>query len=42
MTNIVTNIATILATIAEELMKLDAKLYFIPAMGSHGGATAEG
>ena len=38
----VANIALILGTIAEELKKLDAKPFIVPAMGSHGGATAEG
>ncbi len=38
----VTNIALILGTIAEELKKLGAKPFIVPAMGSHGGATAEG
>lgn len=38
----VANIAVILGTIAEELKKLDAKPFIVPAMGSHGGATAEG
>ncbi|MGE5620069.1 MAG: lactate racemase domain-containing protein [Sphingomonadaceae bacterium] len=38
----VANIALILGTIGEELKKLDAKPFIVPAMGSHGGATAEG
>ena len=38
----VANIALILRTIVEELQKLDAKPFIVPAMGSHGGATAEG
>lgn len=38
----VANIAMILSTIAEELKKLDARPFIVPAMGSHGGATAEG
>jgi hypothetical protein len=38
----VANIALILKTIGEELKKLDAKPFIVPAMGSHGGATAEG
>ena len=38
----VANIATIIGTIIEELKKLDAEPFVVPAMGSHGGATAEG
>lgn len=38
----VANIALILGTIAEELKKLGARPFIVPAMGSHGGATAEG
>ena len=38
----VDNIALILKTIGEELKKLDARPFIVPAMGSHGGATAEG
>ena len=38
----VANIALILKTIGEELKKLDARPFIVPAMGSHGGATAEG
>lgn len=38
----VANIALILKTIADELKKLDVKPFIVPAMGSHGGATAEG
>src|SRR5450759_5301611 len=37
----VDNIALILKTIGEELKKLGAKPFIVPAMGSHGGATAE-
>ncbi len=38
----VDNIALILKTIGEELKKLDARPFIVPAMGSHGGATAKG
>jgi len=38
----VANIALILGTIAEELKRLGARPFIVPAMGSHGGATAEG
>ena len=38
----VTNIALILKTIVEELKELGARPFIVPAMGSHGGATAEG
>ena len=38
----VDNIALILKTIGEELKRLDARPFIVPAMGSHGGATAEG
>lgn len=33
---------TVIRTIAEELRKLGAAPFIVPAMGSHGGATAEG
>ncbi|TET61099.1 DUF2088 domain-containing protein, partial [Candidatus Aerophobetes bacterium] len=38
----IANIAQITATIVEELKKLGARPFIVPAMGSHGGATAEG
>jgi hypothetical protein len=38
----VANIATILKTTCECLTALGAKPFIVPAMGSHGGATAEG
>ena len=38
----VANIATILRTTCECLAALGAKPFIVPAMGSHGGATAEG
>ena len=33
---------TVIRTIVEELRKLGATAFIVPAMGSHGGATAEG
>jgi len=38
----IADIRTILAAIVEHLRSLDARPYLVPAMGSHGGATAEG
>ena len=38
----VANIATILKATCESLKSLGAKPFIVPAMGSHGGATAEG
>jgi len=38
----ISNLAVILAEIVGELKKIGAKPFIIPAMGSHGGATAEG
>ncbi len=38
----VSNIALIIKTIADELKKLNAKPFIVPAMGSHGGATPHG
>lgn len=38
----ITNIALITRTIIEEAKKLGAQPFIVPAMGSHGGATAEG
>jgi len=38
----IANIFQITTTIIEELKKLGARPFIVPAMGSHGGATAEG
>jgi len=38
----VANIATVLRTTCDCLKELGAKPFIVPAMGSHGGATAEG
>ncbi len=38
----IAGIVTILATVVDELKRLGADPFLIPAMGSHGGATAEG
>jgi hypothetical protein len=38
----ITGIAAILATVVSELKRLGAVPFLVPAMGSHGGATAEG
>lgn len=38
----IANIAKIIRATAEELRAMGAKPFIIPAMGSHGGATAEG
>lgn len=38
----VANIAVILRAVVDELRKLGARPFIIPAMGSHGGGTAEG
>jgi hypothetical protein len=38
----IANIALILKTVADYLKSLGAKPFIFPAMGSHGGATAEG
>ena len=38
----VTNIATIIRSLVFELKKRGARPFIIPAMGSHGGASAEG
>lgn len=38
----ISNIVVILRTFAEELKRVGAIPYLVPAMGSHGGATAEG
>jgi len=38
----IANIVQITTTIIEELKRLEARPFIVPAMGSHGGATAEG
>ena len=38
----VANIAAITRSLAEELKKREARPFIVPAMGSHGGGTAEG
>jgi len=38
----VANIATIIRAVADELKRLGTQPFIIPAMGSHGGGTAEG
>ena len=38
----VANIDTIIKTIVEEMQAIGASPYIVPAMGSHGGGTAEG
>ncbi|MBT8364085.1 MAG: DUF2088 domain-containing protein [Deltaproteobacteria bacterium] len=38
----ITNLAVVLGEIVRELKKIGAKPFIIPAMGSHGGATAQG
>lgn len=38
----IANIATVTKTLIEELRKLGVEPFIVPAMGSHGGATAEG
>jgi len=38
----ITNIARIIRACANELKRLGAEPFIVPAMGSHGGATAEG
>ena len=38
----ISNIREILATIVEEIKKVDGNPFIVPAMGSHGGATPEG
>ncbi len=38
----ITDINTITKAVIDELIKLQGKPFIIPAMGSHGGATAEG
>jgi hypothetical protein len=38
----ITNISPIIKTLAEELKSMGARPFVVPAMGSHGSATAEG
>ncbi len=38
----ITNLASIIGEVVRELKKIGAKPFIIPAMGSHGGATAQG
>jgi hypothetical protein len=38
----IANLAVVLAELVSELKKIGAKPFLVPAMGSHGGATAEG
>ena len=38
----IANLAVIIAEIVQELKKIGAKPFIVPAMGSHGGATPEG
>ena len=38
----ISGIAMILGTFIKELLKIGAKPFIFPAMGSHGGATAQG
>jgi hypothetical protein len=38
----IANYGVIVGTVCEELRKLGADVFIVPAMGSHGGATAEG
>jgi len=38
----ITDIVTILKTVAEHLREIGARPFIVPAMGSHGGGTAEG
>ncbi len=38
----IANLATVIKTIAEEMKRLGANPFIVPAMGSHGGGTAEG
>ncbi|MDA0748339.1 MAG: lactate racemase domain-containing protein [bacterium] len=38
----IANLATVIKTIVEEMIAIGAKPYIVPAMGSHGGGTAEG
>ena len=38
----IANLDTVIATIVDEMAALGAKPFIVPAMGSHGGGTAEG
>jgi len=38
----VANVGRITKTVVDELMRIGAKPFIVPTMGSHGGATAEG
>lgn len=38
----ITDIVTVVQTVASELEKMRAKPFIVPSMGSHGGATSEG
>ncbi len=38
----IANLATVIRTLVEEMKALGAKPFIVPAMGSHGGGTAEG
>src|SRR3954454_5427832 len=38
----IANIAVILRAVADHLKRLGARPFLVPAMGSHGGGTAEG
>ena len=38
----IANLDTVIKTLVEEMVTLGAKPYIVPAMGSHGGGTAEG
>ncbi|OHD65969.1 MAG: hypothetical protein A2176_04200 [Spirochaetes bacterium RBG_13_51_14] len=38
----IADIRAVLTTVVEELLKLGARPFIVPAMGSHGGATARG
>jgi len=38
----ITNLASVLGEVVRELKKIGARPFIVPAMGSHGGATAQG
>jgi hypothetical protein len=38
----ITNLALVLGEVVQELKKIGARPFIVPAMGSHGGATAQG
>lgn len=38
----ITDIVTVVQTVADQLKKIGAKPFIVPSMGSHGGATAQG